>query len=191
MIRKATLNDAVAMHQMINLAARRGQMLGRALAEIYENIRDYYVAVERRRVVAVCGMHVNWEDLAEIKSLVVAPSYQGRGFGRLLVKACIAEGQELGVRRFYALTYVKDFFKRLGFKRVPREQLPQKVWSECIRCHKFPDCDEVAMLLEIKSSSRGLNRGAASSRGRGRWSSVKSRSGTSQPGSKRGARALH
>jgi amino-acid N-acetyltransferase len=127
MIRKATLDDAAIMHQLINEAARQGQMLGRALAEIYENIRDYYVAVERKRIIGVCGMHVNWEDLAEIKSLVVAPSHQKRGLGRELVEACIAEGRELGVRRFYALTYVGDFFKRLGFKKVSREQLPQNV----------------------------------------------------------------
>lgn len=173
MIRKATVNDAVAIHQLINTAARRGQMLGRALAEIYENIRDYYVAVERRRVVAVCGMHVNWEDLAEIKSLVVAPSYQGRGFGRLLVNACMAEGQMLGVHRFYALTYVEEFFKKLGFRKVSRERLPQKVWSECIRCHKFPDCDEVAMLLELKGHVRVLEPGKASGYRTSIWSSAK------------------
>ncbi len=153
MIRKATLDEATAMQQLINAAARRGQMLNRALSEIYENIRDYYVAVERRRIVGVCGMHVKWEDLAEIKSLVVAPSRQQKGLGRQLVEACIAEGLEMGVRRFYALTYVADFFKKLGFKQVRRERLPQKVWSECIRCHKFPDCDEVALLLEIKDPS--------------------------------------
>jgi amino-acid N-acetyltransferase len=153
MIRKATLDDAAAMHQLINAAARQGQMLGRALVEIYENIRDYYVAVDRKRIIGVCGMHVKWEDLAEIKSLAVAPSHQKKGLGRQLVEACIAEGLGLGVRRFYALTYVGDFFKRLGFKKVSRERLPQKVWSECIRCHKFPDCDEIPMLLNMKNPS--------------------------------------
>lgn len=148
MIRKATLRDAPQMQKLINAAAKRGQMLGRALSEIYENIRDYYVAIERKRIVGVCGLHVNWEDLAEIKSLVVAPSQKGKGVGRLLVETCIQEGEALGVRKFYALTYVAGFFEKMGFKKVSRERLPQKVWSECIRCQKFPDCDEVAVLWD-------------------------------------------
>lgn len=140
------------MQQLINAAARKGQMLVRPLAEIYENIRDYYVAEERHRLVGACGLHVNWDDLAEIKSLVVAPSRQGKGLGTELVERCIEEGRNLGVRRFYALTYIPDFFRKLGFKKVSKERLPQKVWSECIRCQHFPDCDEVAMLKEIKSA---------------------------------------
>lgn len=148
MIRKATLQDAPQMQRLINAAAKRGLMLGRALSEIYENIRDYYVAIERKRIVGVCGLHVNWGDLAEIKSLVVAPSQKGKGIGRSLLESCIREGEALGVRRFYALTYVAGFFKKMGFRKVPREKLPQKVWSECIRCQKFPDCDEVAVVWE-------------------------------------------
>jgi amino-acid N-acetyltransferase len=154
MIRKAILGDAAQMQKLINAAAKRGQMLGRALSEIYENIRDYYVFIERKKIVGVCGLHVNWEDLAEIKSLVVSPSHKGKGVGRLLVDTCIREGEALGVRKFYALTYVADFFKKLGFRKVPREKLPQKIWSECIRCHKFPDCDEVAVVREIPKRKR-------------------------------------
>lgn len=153
MIRKATIQDAPAMQKLINAAAGKGLMLGRPLSEIYENIRDYHVAERRGRIVGVCGLHVNWEDLAEIKSLVIAPSCQGQGLGQQLVEACIAEAQGLGARRFYALTMVIDFFRRLGFKKVPRARLPQKIWSECIRCNKFPDCDEVAMLRETRAAS--------------------------------------
>ena len=152
MLRKAKLEDAAAMQQLINQAAGRGQMLTRPIAEIYENIRDYYVFQQRQRIVGVCGLHINWEDLAEIKSLVVAPKFQGKGLGRQLVEACMAEGKELGIRRFYALTYMDAFFRKLGFRRISREKLPQKVWSECIRCHQFPNCDEVAMLREFKAA---------------------------------------
>ncbi len=153
MIRKATLEDAARIQLLINTAARKGQMLVRPLAEIYENIRDYYVAEERNRLVGACGLHMNWEDLAEIKSLIVAPSQRGKGLGQELVERCIDEGRGLGVRRFYALTYIPDFFKKLGFKKVSRERLPQKVWSECIRCHHFPDCNEVAMLMVVKRAA--------------------------------------
>jgi len=152
MIRKATLQDVPHMQKLINAAANRGQMLGRALSEIYENIRDYNVAVERNKIVGVCGLHVNWEDLAEIKSLVVAPSQQGKGLGRRLVAACMEEGEALGIQKFYALTYVEDFFRKMGFRKVSREKLPQKVWSECIRCQKFPDCDEVAVLWDKRKA---------------------------------------
>lgn len=150
MIRKATLADAAAIQKLINTFAARGQMLARPISEIYENIRDYYINVDKGRVRAVAGLHVNWDDLAEIKSVAVDKRHQGQGLGRQLIAACIAEGRTLGVRRFYALTYVPDFFKRLGFKRIKRETLPHKVWSECVKCAKFPNCDETAVMLEIK-----------------------------------------
>jgi amino-acid N-acetyltransferase len=148
MIRKALLKDAPGMHRLINTHAKRGAMLGRSLSEIYENIRDYYVALERGRVVGVCGLHVNWDDLAEIKSLAVADTHQKKGLGQDLVEACMLEGGTLGIRRFYALTYVPEFFKRLGFRKINRDILPHKVWSDCIKCVKFPNCDEIAVMRD-------------------------------------------
>jgi len=154
MIRKANIRDAAGIHRLINGHAERGAMLSRSLSEIYENIRDYFVAVERGRVVGVCGLHVNWEDLAEIKSLAVDTRQQKKGLGRQLVEACIQEGRNLGIKRFYALTYVDKFFKKLGFRRIQRDILPHKVWSDCIKCAKFPNCDEIAVMREDKAAPR-------------------------------------
>lgn len=152
MIRKATLKDAKAIQKLVNSRAQKGEMLPRPISEIYENIRDYFVAVERGRLVGVAGLHVNWEDLAEIKSVAVAENNQGRGLGKSLVEACLEEGVALKIKTFYALTYVPVFFKKLGFKRVKRESLPHKVWNECIKCPHFPNCDEIAMIKEQKAN---------------------------------------
>lgn len=149
MIRKALMTDAKAIHKLIKERAQQDEMLPRALSEIYENIRDYFVAVERGRVVGVAGLHVNWDNLAEIKSVAVSGRYQGRGLGRKLVQACLDEGGQLKINSFYVLTYVPNFFKKMGFKRIKREALPHKVWNECIRCPHFPNCNEVAMQLNL------------------------------------------
>jgi amino-acid N-acetyltransferase len=146
-IRKATLADGPAIQKLINGFADQGKMLSRPLAEIYENIREYFVAVERGRVAGTAALHINWDDLAEIKSVAVAATLQGKGTGQALVEACLAEGRGLGIRKFYVLTYVPGFFRRFGFKRVDRKTLPHKVWTECVKCSKFPDCDETAMVL--------------------------------------------
>lgn len=149
MIRKAQLVDAPAIQKLVNSLAQKGLMLPRPLSEIYENIRDYFIIEKGKALTAVAGLHVNWEDLAEIKSVAVAKRWQGKGLGRALVQACLDEGVALGVKRFYALTYVPDFFKKLGFRRIDRAVLPHKVWTECVKCPKFPDCDEIAMLREV------------------------------------------
>lgn len=154
MIRKANLADATAIQQLINTFAQRGQMLARPLSEIYENIREYFVYEKRGAVIGTAGLRVNWADLAEIKSVAVKKTYHGRGVGRELVQACLQEGRDLGLKKYYVLTYVPDFFKRLGFRRINRKVLPHKVWNECVKCPKFPDCDEVPMLLEPKPTRR-------------------------------------
>lgn len=148
MIRKARLSDAPAIQALINDFAKRGQMLPRPLSEIYENIREYFVAEEKGRLAGVAGLHVNWADLAEIKSVAVAKAHQKKGLGKLLVQACLDEGRVLEIGKFYVLTYVPEFFKKMGFRRIDRKTLPQKVWNECVKCPKFPDCDEVAMTLQ-------------------------------------------
>ena len=148
MIRKACLDDGLDIQKIINFYAKQGKMLARSLSEIYENIRDYSVAIEKGRLAGVVGLHVNWEDLAEVKSLAIKKNYQGRGLGEQLVQVALKEGRELGIKRFYTLTYIPLFFKPLGFKIITRDKLPHKVWSECVKCPKFPDCDEIAMLRE-------------------------------------------
>jgi amino-acid N-acetyltransferase len=148
-IEKAKITDAAQMHKLINQFADRGEMLPRALSEIYENIRDYFVVREEGKVVACVALHVSWADLAEIKSLAVANGWQDRGIGRELVKKCLEEARELGITTVFCLTYKPDFFERCGFAHIEKSQLPRKVWGECYTCPKFPDCDEVPLVIHL------------------------------------------
>ncbi len=148
-IEKAKITDAAQMHKLINQFADRGEMLPRALSEIYENIRDYFVVREGGRVIACVALHVSWADLAEIKSLAVANGWQDKGIGRELVKKCLEEARELGIATVFCLTYKPDFFERCGFTHIEKSQLPRKVWGECYTCPKFPDCDEVPLVIHL------------------------------------------
>ena len=134
------------MHHLINYFADKNEMLARPLSEIYENIRDYFVVREGDRVIACVALHVMWEDLAEIKSLAVAEASQKHGVGNQLVGACLQEAKGLGLSTIFCLTYKPAFFERVGFSRIDKMELPRKVWTECYRCPKFPNCDEVALI---------------------------------------------
>jgi amino-acid N-acetyltransferase len=148
MIRKATVQDVKAIHHLLKKHADRGELLPRALSDLYDDVRDFNVFEEKSdsSVIGACALHVCWEDLAEIRSLAVSEQYQGEGIGSTLITAALAEARDLGIRRVFTLTYRPDFFKKHGFKIVDKATLPQKVWAECIKCVKFPDCDEIAML---------------------------------------------
>lgn len=124
-------------------------MLPRPLSELYENIRDFCVIEIEGTVAACCALHVNWSDLAEVRSLAVDRRHHRRGLGTALVNACIVEAREMGLPRVYALTREPLFFDSVGFTRIPMNDLPRKVWGECIRCPKFPECDEVAMVFDL------------------------------------------
>jgi amino-acid N-acetyltransferase len=151
MLRKARINDIKAVHRLINECAAKGEMLSRSLAELYDNMRDYFVYEEEGEVVGACALHICWEDLAEIRSLCVIPELRKRGIGRDLVKACLEEARELCMERIFLLTYQEEFFGKLGFRPVDKGELPQKIWTDCIKCAKFPMCDEIAMVQSESS----------------------------------------
>jgi len=148
-VEKAKMVDVPQMHKLINKFAAQGEMLPRALSEIYENIRDYFVVRNRDKVVACVALHVSWADLAEIKSLAVAKTSQKRGIGTSLVSTCIDEAKELGISTVFCLTYKPEFFQKCGFAAIERTELPRKVWGECYTCPKFPDCDEVPLVVHL------------------------------------------
>ena len=147
---KARISDVTQMHELINYFADRDEMLPRPLSEIYENIRDYFVVREVERVIACAALHVSWSDLAEIKSLAVAEDSQDQGIGAQLVEACLGEARELGITTVFCLTYKPGFFEQFGFSQVEKTELPHKVWGECYRCPKFPDCNEVALIYHLE-----------------------------------------
>lgn len=150
MIRKAKIADTKEIQRLINHFAKEGTLLPRSLSEIYDNLRDFFIYEgQDHHIGGVCALHICWEDLAEIRSLAVAEGERERGIGRKLVKACLEEARQLGVSQVFLLTYIPPYFERAGFRLVEKSTLPHKIWSDCIRCVKFPNCDETAMMLDL------------------------------------------
>ena len=149
-IRNAKISDVKAISALINCYAEHDKMLFRALAEIYENLQTFLVAEDDGAIIGCCALEVIWSDLAEIKSLAVAPAHIGSGIGRQLVTGALGQARQLGVPRVFALTLEPKFFERLGFDTIERDDLPMKVWSDCARCPKQQECDEVAVALTLR-----------------------------------------
>ncbi len=149
-VEKARIGDASQIHSLINHFADKDEMLARPLSEIYENIRDYFVVRQGEQVVACAALHILWLDLAEVKSVAVAEDSQKQGIGDQLVEACLTEAKGLGLPTVFCLTYKPAFFERFGFSQIDKMELPRKVWVECYRCPKFPDCDEVALIQHLE-----------------------------------------
>jgi amino-acid N-acetyltransferase len=142
------------------LLAKRGDRAGQAPS--YSNLErrtygpddSHPVAGQEQaggwnRIDGVCGLGICWEELAEIRSLAVSVDKQGKGFGSRLVAACLEEARSLGLSKVFTLTYVPSFFVRFGFKEVEKLVLPHKIWADCLKCHKFPNCDETALMLDL------------------------------------------
>jgi amino-acid N-acetyltransferase len=145
-VEKARIPDVPQIHKLINQYAGAGEMLARPLSELYEDIRDFFVIRDGEQVVACAALHVAWSDLAEIRSMAVAEDHQGQGLGAALVEACIREAEELGINTVFCFTYRPEFFKRHRFTDIDKMELPRKVWTDCFRCPKFPNCDETALI---------------------------------------------
>ena len=149
-IRKASLTDVPGIHALVNAYAREELMLPRPLSELYENLRDFSVAIDEEGQIVGCGaLHIVWNDLAEIKCLAVARERRKAGIGRALVTSLVTEAKDLLFKRIFCLTYQGDFFAKLRFEHVSKDSLPHKIWSECIRCPHFPDCNEEAYVLSL------------------------------------------
>lgn len=147
---RASIADAQAIHDLVNAFARKGEMLPRTMAEVYENLRDFYVVRDASGETVACGaLHILWEDLAEIKSLAVREDLQGQRLGARIVEACLEEARQIGLSTAFALTYRPRFFEKLGFAQADVMTLPRKVWGECYRCPKFPGCNEIAMVRAV------------------------------------------
>jgi amino-acid N-acetyltransferase len=150
--RKATVQDAKDIHTLINQHARKDDMLPRSLNEIYDHLRDYLLSEADGMVIGVCAMHIVWDDLAEIRSLAVSKKYRGKDIGRKLIRKLLREAKALGIKNVFALTYQPGYFKKLGFEDIDKNDLPHKVWGDCLKCPKFPDCDESAVIKRLDSA---------------------------------------
>jgi amino-acid N-acetyltransferase len=151
MIKKAAINDIETIYHLLSDFAEKGFLLSRPLSKLYDNIRNFSVYVDEpaQQVVGCCALAICWKDLAEIRSLAVRPDAWGRGFGKQLVENALAEARSFDIKKVFVLTYKVDFFASFGFSVVDKSELPIKIWSDCITCVKFPDCDETAMVKKI------------------------------------------
>lgn len=151
MIRKAAISDIPEIHRLLVLWGARGDLLARPLSQLYDHLRDFWVWAEPEggAVLGCCALQFCWEDLAEIRSLAVHPDHQGRKIGRTLVETAMEEARAFGVQRVFTLTYRPAFFRKLDFRLIDRAELPLKIWSDCVACVNFPNCDENAMMMEL------------------------------------------
>ncbi len=149
MYRKAITDDVEQIQKLINKFAAKDIMLPRSLSEIYENLRDYSVHVDDGNVVGCAALHIYWKDLAEIRSVAVAEERRESGIASKLTEICIEEARSLDIKKIFVLTFVPEFFEGRGFQKIDKEKLPHKIWTECVQCHKFPNCSEVALLMEL------------------------------------------
>ena len=150
-IRPARVGDVPTINELIRTFADRKIMIRRSLGELYESIREFFVAVDDDgRVVGCAALHVFWEDLAELKCLAVSESIHGRGVGRMLVDACWEAARDLELDTVFTLTYVPQFFERCGYRQIDKAELPHKIWNECVRCPLFPSCNETALIRTLE-----------------------------------------
>lgn len=150
-LRKSAIKDVPAVHALLMACSRKELLLPRSYNELYSHLRDFFVLAseDNNKIFGCCALAITWENLAEVRSLVVDESLRHQGWGKNMVEACLSEALTLGLYRVFTLTYQKDFFLNLGFYEVNKNSLPQKVWADCLRCPKFPECDEIAMLIEL------------------------------------------
>ena len=152
-IRSAKIDDVKAIYSLINFYAERDKMLFRSMADIYENLQAFIVVELNGNVVGCCALQIIWSDLAEVKSLAVDEANTEKGIGKILVEAATEQARQLGLPRVFALTLNPDFFEKMGFKVIEKDALPMKVWSDCARCPKQQNCDEIAVIKKLKAES--------------------------------------
>ncbi len=148
-IRKPLAAEMTEVKNLIDNASSTGALLPRSLPELWEHMRDFFIYRDEDGVGGCCALHIDAADLGEIRSLVLREDLRGQGIGQKLLEACIDEARALGISRVYALTRIPDFFYRFGFGRIDMHELPHKVFKDCVRCHLFPDCDEVALIHDL------------------------------------------
>ncbi len=146
------MGDVRAIHGLLQGFADQGLLLARSISSLYDQLRDFIV-YDDDGVLGVCSLHISWDNLAEIRSLAIAPELQGRGIGSRLVRSCLDEAESLEIGQVFVLTYQADFFRKLDFIDKDKKDLPHKIWSDCLHCPKFPDCDEEALLWVSKKQS--------------------------------------
>ncbi|MGC8737260.1 MAG: N-acetyltransferase [Candidatus Hydrogenedens sp.] len=154
-IRKPKLSEVIQLKTLIDNAVSKDLVLPRTLEELYENVRDFYVYADENGLAGCVSLHIDMEDLAEVRTLIVRDDLQRKGIGRMLLHAVLNEARELGIPRVYVLTRCPEFFEKQGFKKTLLEQLPYKIRKDCVRCPKYGiSCDEVPMILHLNDKKK-------------------------------------
>ena len=150
MIIKPTLKDIPLIQKLLKSFIEDGIILKRDDDEIATNIRSYVAIKEKNSIIALGALHIYSINLAEIRSLVVAPNHQKKGLGKKIINQLETEAKHLGITQLLTLTYQKEFFEKLDFVEIPKEKVPDhKVWSDCIKCPHFPNCNEISLIKTI------------------------------------------
>ena len=147
MIRYARMEDVKVIHSLLNHFGSKGLLLSCSMSSLYDRLRDFVVYTDKKgTVLGVCALHISWENLGEIRSLAVREEHHGRGIGASLVQQCLLEAKMFGITQIFTLTYQSAFFIKMGFSPIDKKELPHKIWSDCLNCAMFPDCDEEALM---------------------------------------------
>ncbi len=146
LVRKASVKDVPEISEIVNNYAQKGIMLLRPISRIYDNVRDYHIIEINGEIIGCGALHVMWYDLAEIRALALKDDFIGKGYGSQLIEKLTEEARSLEVEKIFVLTYRQELFKKIGFYEISKSELPHKIWSECVNCIHFPDCDEVALM---------------------------------------------
>ena len=151
MVRKATTDDIKSIHALLMHYGARGDLLPRPLSQLYDDVRNFMVCedLKNNAIIGCCALQICWENLAEIRSLAVRQDFLGQGIGTQLLEAAFEEAKNYKIKKIFTLTYKTEFFQKFGFVQIDKSNLPLKIWSDCIHCVKFPDCDETAMIKEL------------------------------------------
>jgi len=153
MIRKARVSDVFEVKELINSYATEGCMLSRSLDSLFTTIRDFVVMEKDGHIIGCCGVHPDWEDLGEVVSFAVARPHTRQGIGTRMLEACIEDSKTIGLGKLFVLTSSPDFFKKRGFTEIQKEDLPWKIWADCVNCPKYPDCNSASLIKEIDTDN--------------------------------------
>ena len=149
-LRKAKLNDIPLMQELVKQEVADGVILKRSDDEVATNIRSYVLVFKDNNLIGYAALHIHSPELSEIRSLIVSPEARGLGVGKKIVEFCKVEAKKLGLKEILVLTYIADFFRKLGFEEIEKEKIPEhKIWLDCVKCVHFPVCNEISLIYKL------------------------------------------
>ncbi|MCV6608839.1 MAG: N-acetyltransferase [Campylobacterales bacterium] len=147
---KPTILDIPEMETLVKPYVEDGIILLRTSDEIANMIRSYTVAKQNNKIVGFGALHIYSTTLAEVRMLVVHQDMQNQKIGQKIVSSMIEEGKRLGIKEILTLTYNDHFFQKLGFHTIEKTEVPEhKVWEDCTKCKRFPECNEIALIIKL------------------------------------------